>query len=229
MITLLAPIRAIGIRKNAVYLRRRTFLNLSSLSPFGGGSGGAPDPRDVQTYHERKILPYTRSQLYAVVSDVAQYSRFVPYCATSTITSPPKPYPAAGQDATRMEAQLGVAFGPFSESYISTVTCVPNLSVEAVASSSTPLFKSLTTTWRFQPASPASPHPSAAPPLAGSNASLTADNANAGPTLLTLDLAYAFASPLHAGVAGAFFGQVSAAMVKAFEERCRAVYGPGTR
>lgn len=29
-----------------------------------------------------------------------------------------------------MEAELGVAFGPFSESYISTVTCVPDLSVE---------------------------------------------------------------------------------------------------
>ena len=137
-----------------------------------------------------------------------------------------------------MEAELRVAFGPFSESYISTVTCVPDSSVEvgihsvssqshilnlvqqAVASSSTPLFKSLTTTWRFQPASPAPPHPSAAPPLM---------RMDAGPTLLTLDLAYAFASPLHAGVAGAFFGQVSAAMVKAFEERCRAVYGPGTR
>ncbi|VDB96592.1 unnamed protein product [Peniophora sp. CBMAI 1063] len=223
--TLRAPLRSTFARAHTHRNGRRTFLNLSSLSPFG--SGGAPDPGEVQTYHERKILPYTRAQLFAVVSDVAQYKRFVPYCATSTITAPPRPYPAAGKDATRMEAELGVAFGPFSESYVSTVTCVPDLSVEAVASSSTPLFKSLTTTWRFQPASPSSPHPSSAPPLSGSNSpNPTKDD---GPTLMTLDLAYAFASPLHAGVAGAFFGQVSAAMVRAFEERCRDVYGPGRK
>jgi coenzyme Q-binding protein COQ10 len=122
-----------------------------------------------------------------------------------------------------MEAELTVAFLAFTESYVSTVTCVPYESVEvrfprpvalpwlsgaqteqAVAASGTPLFRSLSTTWRFAPA-PA--------------------DARAGHTLLTLDLAYAFASPLHAAAAGAFFGTVSRAMIEAFETRCTRVYG----
>ena len=44
----------------------------------------------------------------------------------------------------------------------------------------------------------------------------------AGPTLLTLDLSYAFANPLHAAVSSTFFGQVSKLMVEAFEKRCLA-------
>lgn len=51
--------------------------------------------------------------------------------------------------------------------------------------------------------------------------------ATTGPTLVTLDLAFAFVNPLHAAASAAFSGQVSKQMVKAFEERCLAVYGPG--
>jgi coenzyme Q-binding protein COQ10 len=50
-----------------------------------------------------------------------------------------------------------------------------------------------------------------------------------GPTVVTLDLAYAFANPLHAAVSATFFGQVSQLMVEAFENRCLDIYGPGTR
>jgi coenzyme Q-binding protein COQ10 len=48
-----------------------------------------------------------------------------------------------------------------------------------------------------------------------------------GPTLLSLELSFAFANPIHAAVSGAFFGKVSTLMVKAFEERCLNVYGAG--
>ena len=47
-----------------------------------------------------------------------------------------------------------------------------------------------------------------------------------GPTLLSFDLSFAFANPVHAAVSGAFFGKVSTLMVRAFEERCLRVYGP---
>ena len=83
---------------------------------------------------------------------------------------------------------------------------------QAEASSSTPLFKTLKTTWSFQPV--ASP--------------INADVENReqwGPTLVTLDLVYAFANPVHATMSGAFFGKVSKKMVKAFEDRCHQVYG----
>ncbi|KAI0082537.1 hypothetical protein K474DRAFT_1633799 [Panus rudis PR-1116 ss-1] len=214
-----------------------TLPDLSSLSPFAD-PGRRPD--EPQTYHERKILPYRPSELYNVVSDVASYPSFIPFCTGARIlnqTTPTTPTLGARAPARVMEAELSVGFLSFKESYVSKVTCRPNESVEAVASSSTPLFKSLVTTWRFQPASARSPHPSkGALPPAGSKASLhqTSPNSNAaskdvdsGPTLVTLDLAFAFANPVHAAVSAAFFGQVSRMMVAAFEERCLEVYGPG--
>jgi coenzyme Q-binding protein COQ10 len=77
--------------------------------------------------------------------------------------------------------------------------------MQAVAASSTPLFKMLETTWCFQPT--------------------TSSLDDTGPTLLSLDLAFEFANPVHAAVSSAFFGKVSTLMVKAFEERCVKVYG----
>ena len=97
---------------------------------------------------------------------------------------------------------------------------------QAVASSSTPLFKTLETTWRFQPA-PA--HPNNALPVPPRSRCMGANIGpdGIGPTLLSLELSFAFANPVHAAVSSTFFGKVSTMMVKAFEERCLKVYGPG--
>jgi coenzyme Q-binding protein COQ10 len=102
-----------------------------------------------------------------------------------------------------------------------------------VASSATPLFKTLETTWRFRPASTAHLSKTASTsgqsrsPSAGANSHLSSQDYDIGPTLLSLDLSFAFANPVHAAVSGAFFGKVSTLMVKAFEERCLKVYGRG--
>ncbi|KAN0140521.1 Polyketide cyclase / dehydrase and lipid transport domain containing protein [Lactarius tabidus] len=204
------------------HVQRRHLFKLPDLNslpyPFADPAGVKP-----QTYHEHKVLPYTRRQLYAVVSDVGSYASFVPFCTRSHVLRPLAPIDPNNNTQTsqsgialQMEAELTVAFLGFTERYTSRVTCVPYESVRAVAASSTPLFKTLETTWRFQP------------PAAGaatSPGSATVDDT--GPTILSLDLAYEFANPLHAAVSGAFFGKVSTLMVKAFEERCVRVYGPG--
>lgn len=122
-----------------------------------------------------------------------------------------------------MDAELTVRFLSFSESYTSNVTCEPFESVTAVASSTTPLFKTLTTTWRFQLASATMPGSSA---KRLERHSLDDADSEQGPVLVTLDLAFAFSNPVHAAVSATFFGQVSKLMVKAFEERCWEVYGP---
>ena len=107
--------------------------------------------------------------------------------------------------------------------------------LQAVASSSTPLFTHLSTVWRFQKASPRLPHPSSQPPSKAptgeDSSTANGDDAVAddGPTLVTLDLSFSFANPMHAAVSAAFFGQVSKMMVSAFEERCLDLYGPGDK
>ena len=101
-----------------------------------------------------------------------------------------------------------------------------------MASSATPLFKTLETTWRFQPASSAQPSNAASVsvssryPSAGAN-NIASEVNDDGPTLLSLDLSFAFANPVQAAVSRGFFGKVSTLMVKAFEERCLKVYGRG--
>ncbi|KAJ7700047.1 dehydrase and lipid transport-domain-containing protein [Mycena rosella] len=197
--------------------RRRLLFSLPDFSSIlpGGGS-------EVQTYHEQKTLPYTRQQLYNVVSDVRSYHHFIPFCSASRVLS--------ATDETRipilLDAELTVQFLAFKESYVSRVTCIPLESVQAVASSSTPLFKELTTTWRFQ-AIPSREPPSAPPSSFDGGLSERATDSAA--TLASLDLAFAFASPIHAAVSSSFFGQVSKLMVNAFEERCAEVYGGGAR
>lgn len=201
--------------------RHRTLFSLPNfayLAPWNMDT-------ETQTYHERKILPYGQKELYKIVADVGSYPRFIPFCTGSRIVTPPQRKQLHASDSTTapfdMEAELTVGFLSFEESYVSQVTCRPYESVQAVASSSTPLFKTLTTTWRFQPASAQSPHPSF------QTLHSSESHARTSPTLVTLDLAYAFANPIHASVSSAFFGQVSKLMVKAFEERCMEVYGPG--
>ncbi|TCD70027.1 hypothetical protein EIP91_005279 [Steccherinum ochraceum] len=245
-----------------------TLPDFSSLSPFSEPGTG---PDELQTYHERKVLPYRPSELYHIVADVASYPEFIPFCTGSRIlrkSSPTDPRPSGSSSlpaqSMTMDAELTVGFLSFKERYTSKVTCRPNKSVEAVASSSTPLFKTLTTTWRFQPAPTRSPQflssssafipssnhpqsnfksPSAFPPpqsrdrhsvassqgasSSGSVASPKDDDST--PTLVTLEVAFAFASPVHAAVSAAFFGQVSKRMVEAFEERCQHIYGRSRR
>ncbi|KAH7879764.1 dehydrase and lipid transport-domain-containing protein [Lentinula edodes] len=170
----------------------RTFFTLPSLNST------------LQTFHESKVFHYKKKELFDIVSNVSTYSRFVPFCTGSRILNAST---RNEMEPFTMDAELTVGFLSFNESYISKVTCVPHSSVEAVASSSTPLFKTLSTIWRFEPC----------PKGSGENDCLNS-------TLVTLDLSFAFASPVHAAVSSAFFGQVSKQMVQAFEDRCSKVY-----
>ncbi|KAF5393574.1 hypothetical protein D9757_000060 [Collybiopsis confluens] len=154
-----------------------------------------------QTFSESKVLPYPKKKLFDVVANVSSYPQFVPFCTGSRILTTSE---RKGMTPFQMDAELTVGFLSFNESYISRVSCVPYSSVEAVASSSTPLFDTLSTIWRFKPA-----------------------EQNEDTTLVTLDLSFAFASPIHAAVSSAFFGQVSKQMVQAFQDRCSEVYSNG--
>ncbi|KAJ7129723.1 dehydrase and lipid transport-domain-containing protein [Mycena epipterygia] len=196
-----------------VSTRRRHLFSLPDLSNI------LPGGTELQTYREQKNLPYTRHQLYNVVADVGSYQHFIPFCSASRVLSTTD----ETQVPILLDAELTVQFLAFKESYVSRVTCIPLESVEAVASSSTPLFKELTTTWRFQ-----SIPESTLPPAPSSTLSPTRPTESAA-TLVSLDLAFAFASPIHAAVSSSFFGKVSKLMVNAFEERCAEVYSSKAR
>jgi len=187
----------------------RTLFSLPNIPSF------SPFESKVETYNEQKIFPYKPRELYAVVSDIASYPQFIPFCIDSRIDL--SAHRKAMQGKTVVDAELTIGFSNFKESYVSIVTCTPFKSVEAIASSSTPLFKKLSTTWQFQshsqstaPKSEDGIDPSDPP----------------GPTLVSFSVAYQFANPIHAGVSSIFFGKASKLTIQAFEDRCLQVYGP---
>ncbi|EIW82055.1 hypothetical protein CONPUDRAFT_53959 [Coniophora puteana RWD-64-598 SS2] len=195
----------------------KPFITLPNFSPFGGAPSGQNN-NEGQKYHERKMFPYKPKELYDVIANVSSYPQFVPYCTNSRIL---QQYKQNGE--THMDAELSVGFLAFQESYVSKVICKPYESVEVfqATAASTMLFNELKTIWRIQPTSTRSPgemnntpdHPTG-----------VVDN-EGGPTLVTLDLTFAFANPVYALASSTFFKQVSQQMVKAFEDRCIHVYG----
>ncbi|MBW0511146.1 hypothetical protein O181_050861 [Austropuccinia psidii MF-1] len=191
---------------------------------------------DLLVYKETKRLPYTKEQLYNVIADVDAYPQFVPYCTASTLfsckslgegaTSPAslsqinrnKPWIEGGYSGQTflLESQLSVGFKSFQEHYTSSVECRKWDMVKASASNST-LFKHLTSTWTFK-----SPAEISFPQVVLEKN----DPSQSTSTYISLNLSFAFASPLHAAVGELFWKAVSERMVSAFETRVKSVYGP---
>ncbi|WWC95757.1 hypothetical protein V866_002623 [Kwoniella sp. B9012] len=238
-------------------IQRRNFFSLPDITKLAGlvpSQNQTPNDEGIvtgietdgeeQRFHARKILPYSQVQLYSLVSDVPSYSSFIPFCNSSTVLSRPsvegnmhrqwKDW-SPGTEPFEVLAELAVGFGGLEERYISKVKGVPFESVTATASSQTPLFKSLITRWSFSPASSISPHPSNSPfpPTPSSQKrspnSTSPTDPNIGPTLLTIDLNFNFANPLHRIASQAVLPKVADKMVEAFEKRCLDVYGKGNQ
>lgn len=71
---------------------------------------------------------YRARELYAVVSDVASYPQFIPFCLDSKIDV--SAHRKAMQQKTVVDAELTVGFLDMKESYVSVVTAIPFKSVE---------------------------------------------------------------------------------------------------
>lgn len=97
----------------------------------------------AKRHYERRLLQYSPEELYDVVSNVAQYQEFVPWCKESTVLS---------SSDKEMKAELVVGFGYFTEKYLSIVSLEKPITVVAV-SDELSLFEFLKTEWKFSPAS----------------------------------------------------------------------------
>jgi coenzyme Q-binding protein COQ10 len=75
----------------------------------------------MPTHAEKRTLPYSAGQMYALVADVAAYPEFLPWCAASRITSRRPDGPAEV-----MEADLVISFKVFRERFASRVTLYPD-------------------------------------------------------------------------------------------------------
>ncbi|XP_061701638.1 coenzyme Q-binding protein COQ10 homolog, mitochondrial [Syngnathoides biaculeatus] len=110
---------------------RRGFVNLA-----------APVARRRTEYAETRTVGYSPEQMFGLVSDVARYQQFVPWCKTSRVVG--------GGEGGDFRAELVVGFPPVLERYTSDVTLIPNHQVRALCTDGT-LFSHLETIWRFEP------------------------------------------------------------------------------
>lgn len=156
-------------------------------------------PAAEKRHADSRLLPYSPAQLFDIVRNVDDYKTFLPLTLASRVLTKPRARPDGGSTVL---AELTVGFGALRESYISQVTSYPPHRVIATAADST-LFRTMKTTWTF------------APTTAG----------NGKMTKVGFEIAFAFNNPVHAAAAGAFFDKVSEEVMRAFERRCREVYG----
>jgi len=62
----------------------------------------------MKTVHKSVLLWYSPAQMYALVTDVARYPEFLPWCDRAKVL---------GQDETGMTAEVGIAFGGIHQSF----------------------------------------------------------------------------------------------------------------
>ncbi|MFS4583269.1 type II toxin-antitoxin system RatA family toxin [Phaeobacter sp. C3_T13_0] len=75
----------------------------------------------MPTHSETRPMPYTAQQMYDLVADVAEYPKFLPWCAAARIRSR---VPQGAADL--VEADLVISFKVFRERFGSRVTLFPD-------------------------------------------------------------------------------------------------------
>lgn len=93
-------------------------------------------------HREKKILPYTPEQMFALVADVERYPEFLPWCVACRIRRKETP--------TTFTADLQVGFKMVREQFTSRVSLEPSQAIKVTYLNGP--FEHLTNEWKFAPA-----------------------------------------------------------------------------
>jgi coenzyme Q-binding protein COQ10 len=150
----------------------------------------------MPTHSETRRLPYSPSQMYALVADVANYPQFIPWISASRVRS----VTPEGDHAV-MHADLVIGFKMFRERFLSRVTLwedIRRIDTEYVDGP----FKHMISKWEFAPAT---------------------EGAKGCEVHFAVD--FEFKNRILQGAAGLFFQDAMQRIVRAFETRAEALYG----
>ena len=146
-------------------------------------------------HKDSRILPYTADQMYALVADIERYPEFLPWNAAARIRSR-QPGPEAGSEL--VEADLVISFKVFRERFGSRVTLWPEQKRIDTEYLDGP-FKYLKSGWSFADL----PH---------------------GSCKVDFFVDFEFRNAILGKVIGVVFGEAMSRIVRAFEDRAKALY-----
>jgi coenzyme Q-binding protein COQ10 len=101
----------------------------------------------MPTHEEKRVMPYSADEMYALIADVGSYPEFLPWCAAARMRSR-KPLPDGSGEV--LEADLVISFKVFRERFGSRVTLRPGPRTIDVEYLEGP-FRYLNNHWRFEP------------------------------------------------------------------------------
>jgi coenzyme Q-binding protein COQ10 len=97
----------------------------------------------MPTHTEKRVLPYTTSQMFNLIADIQAYPEFLPWCAAARIRK------TTHEDKAKViDADLVISFKVFREKFGSRVTLRPETNTIDVEYLDGP-FKYLNNHWKF--------------------------------------------------------------------------------
>ena len=94
----------------------------------------------MKTVHKSVLIWYSAEEMFALVTDVARYPEFLPWCDRSAVLA---------QDEHGMKAEIGIAFGGIHQTFITRNEHVPGREVRLKLLQGP--FSDLVGQWKFTP------------------------------------------------------------------------------
>lgn len=153
----------------------------------------------MPTHSETRALPYSGQQMYDLVADVARYPEFLPWNSAARITSR-RPVTGEGDEVGEiMEADLVISFKVFRERFASRVTLWPGRRRIDTEYLDGP-FRHMRSYWQFRDVE--------------------------GGCEVEFFVDFEFRNRVLQGIIGVVFNDAMQRVVRAFERRAAALYGP---
>ncbi len=153
----------------------------------------------MPTHAEKRVVPFTPEQMFALIADVGAYPEFLPWCAAARVR---ETHPLPDGTGEVMDADLVVSFKVYRERFGSRVTLRPEARTIDVEYLQGP-FRYLQNHWHFRPHGD-------------------------GACEVDFFVDFEFRSALLQRLIGLVFHEAMQRIVRAFERRAAALYGNRT-